>query len=587
MIRKGELNLKKLFLLLFLILTLCACGVQEEAVLPEESSSLPEVSSSEEEESEWHPLVYDRVDKHIFEYEFRYNEWMEELSERGISVSIENREFVGKKSWEAELVLKNSEKELRIPFSGIYDHSGTVYYGRILFPDEKTAVFCGNKKAVFFDTETLELWDFVPEFPDFEKENLWVNGAGINKKNGEIVLFVTPMDPFQTEEAVTSIIVFNEKGITESGFTVLRGTANSGEKKIPFFFRNSSYFEYNGEGFLRLGYENINLENGIVWSESGDLIKAENGIYRLEMAFTSPKQDIDIQSGYLAILYKNGEAVDSIIFSEPDFCDPNYAGTEEKPVLVVKGDVATYRFPYFAMELTLDFKNQTHKLEYKPTEVNMSEDSEPIWSSDGKYAVYNFGYNGAGDISGSHVAIRNNETKKHTYLGEIGGMYGGYNGLGFLKNNDVYHYTDISLKIYDPETAEVKFDISKNFPVGYNKETKLGRGISTFRRDPEDFSYILVYYEYDEVISWDYVNRENVGFEKADVNYRIGFFDSEGNLLESYESPVPLVSTAFGFENVDMRYSPEKLTVFVTSRKGGIPIYEFEFDMETKEFKIK
>lgn len=582
---KGVLFMKKFLLILFALLAFCGCEIQEEPVLEEPVPS--ESSSSEEEKAEWHPLVYERVDKSIFEYEFRYNPWEEELSERGISVSIENREFTGKEEWGAELLLKNSEKELRIPFSGIYDFNGNIYYGRVLFPDEKTAVFCGNKKAVFFDTETLELWDFAPEFPDFEKENLWVNGAGINKKNGDIVLFVTPMNPFQTEEAITSIIVFNEKGITESGFTVLQGTASSGEKKVPFFFRNSSYFEYNGESFLRLGYENINLENGTVWSESGDLVTAENGSYRLEMAYTSPKQDIDLESGYLALLYKNGEAVNSIMFSEPDFCDPNYAATDEKPVLIVKGDVAIFRFPYFAMELTLDFKNQTHKLEYKPSEVNMSEDTDPIRSADGKYTVYSFGHNGAGDITGYHVAVRNNETKEHSYLGEKGGMYGGYNGLGFLKNNDVYHYTDISLKIYDPETAEIKFDISKNFPVGYNKETKFGRGISTFRRDPEDFSYILVYYEYDEFISWDYVNRENVGFEKADVNYRIGFLDSDGNLLESYESPVPLVSTAFGFENVDMRYSPEKLTVFVTSRKGGIPIYEFEFDMETKEFKIK
>ena len=193
--------------------------------------------------------------------------------------------------------MKNSEKELSIPFSGTYAFNGNIYYGTVLFPDEKTAVFCGNGKAVFFNTETLELWDFAPEFPDFEKENLWVNGAGINEKNGDIVLFVTPMNPFQTEEAITSIIVFNGKGITESGFTVLRGTASSGEKKVPFFFRNSSYFEYDGESFLRLGYENINLENGIVWEESGDLVTAENGIYRLEMAYTSPKQDIDIPGG--------------------------------------------------------------------------------------------------------------------------------------------------------------------------------------------------------------------------------------------------------------------------------------------------
>ena len=570
--------MRKLLLILLAILMLCSCDVQEEPVLEEPVS--PESSSSEETGfSQGDKIIQERVDKNIYEYEFRHNPWAEELSERGISVSIENREFTTKEKWEAELLLKNSEKELSIPFSGTYAFNGNIYYGTVLFPDEKTAVFCGNGKAVFFNTETLELWDFAPEFPDFEKENLWVNGAGINEKNGDIVLFVTPMNPFQTEEAITSILVFNGKGITESGFTVLRGTASSGEKKVPFFFRNSSYFEYDGESFLRLGYENINLENGIVWEESGDLVTAENGIYRLEMAYTSPKQDIDIPGGYLAVLYENGKAVNSMIFSEPDFCDPNYSGTEEKPALIVKGDVAIFRFPYFAMELTLDFKNQTHKLEYKPTEMNMSEDSAPIRSADGKYTIYSFGFNGAGDIIGCHFAIRENETKKHFYLGEKGGMYGGYGEVGFLKNNDIYSYSLSELKIIDPKTLEIKFDINKNFPLGYNKENDSGRGLLTFRRNPEDFSYIVVYYEYESEIQWG-------GADVAqNCNYKIGFLDSEGNLLESYDTGCGILAGSFGICNVEMRYSEEELTVIAFGDRGGV-CFEGVFNMETKEFKV-
>ena len=570
--------MRKLLLILLAVLMLCSCDVQEEPVLEEPVS--PESSSSEETGfSQGDKIIQERVDKNIYEYEFRHNPWAEELSERGISVSIENREFTTKEKWEAELLLKNSEKELSIPFSGIYAFNGNIYYGTVLFPDEKTAIFCGNGKAVFFNTETLELWDFAPEFPDFEKENLWVNGAGINEKNGDIVLFVTPMNPFQTEEAITSIIVFNGKGITESGFTVLRGTASSGEKKVPFFFRNSSYFEYDGESFLRLGYENINLENGIVWEESGDLVTAENGIYRLEMAYTSPKQDIDIPGGYLAVLYENGKAVNSMIFSEPDFCDPNYSGTEEKPALIVKGDVAIFRFPYFAMELTLDFKNQTHKLEYKPTEMNMSEDSAPIRSADGKYTIYSFGFNGAGDIIGCHVAIRENETKKHFYLGEKGGMYGGYGEVGFLKNNDIYSYSLSELKIIDPKTLEIKFDINKNFPLGYNKENDSGRGLLTFRRNPEDFSYIVVYYEYESEIQWG-------GADAAqNCNYKIGFLDSEGNLLESYDTGCGIIADSFGICNVEMRYSEDELTVIAFGNRGGV-CFEGVFNMETKEFKV-
>ena len=573
--------MKKLFTLLLALLMLCSCGVEEEPVLEEpsdETVGADIIRPEEPEFSQGDKIIQERVDKHIYEYEFRYNPWAEELYERGISVSIENREFTGKEEWEAQLLLKNSEKELSIPFSGIYAFNGNIYYGTVLFPDEKTAVFCGNGKAVFFNTETLELWDFVPEFPDYGKENIWVNGAGINEKNGEIVLFVTPMNPFQTEEAVTSIIVFNEKGITESGFTVLRGTADSGEKKIPFFFRNSSYFEYNGEGFLRLGYENINLENGIVWTESGDLVTAENGIYRLEIAYTSPKQDIDIPGGYLAVLYENGKAVNSMIFSEPDFCDPNYAATEAKPALIVKGNTAIFRFSYFAMELTLDFENQTHKLEYKPSEVHMSEDTSPIRSADGKYTIYSYGFNGAGDILSCHVAIRENETKKHSYLGEKGGMYGGYGGVGFLKNNDIYRYDMYNLEIIDPKTLEVKFDINKNFPLWYDQETNGGRALLTFRRDPEDFSYIVVYYEHEGKIQWD-------GADVAqNSNYKIGFLDSEGNLLESYDTGYGILADSFGICDVEMRYSEEELTLIAFGDRGGV-CFEGTFNIETKEFK--
>ena len=578
--------MKKLLLILLVVLMISSCGVQEEPAL-EESSSLPEVSeSSEPEKEEWHPLVYERVDKSIFEYEFRYNDWAEELFKRGYSVSIENREFTTTEKWEAELLIKNSERELSIPFSGIYDFNGNIYYGRVLFPDEKTAVFCGNGKAVFFDTDTLEVLDFEPELPDFGKENIWINGAGINGKTGEIILFATPMDSFRTEEAKTEMLVFDKEGkFLRKEETELRGTVKSGEKKNPWFFTKSRYFEYQGKEFLHLGYEITELGTGKRWDGENEIISGENGSYRLEIENIYPKNG-EGESRYLAFLYKNGEIINSMMFREPDFCDPNYAREQGNPVLTVKGNVATYRFSYFAMELTLDFKNQTHKLEYKPTEVNMSEDTDPIRSSDGKYTIYHFGYNGAGDVVGSHVGVRNNETMKHTYFGEIGGMYGGYNGLGFLKNNDIYHYTDTSLKIYDPKTLEVKFDINKNFSLGYDKESGLGRGISTFRRNPEDFSYIVVYYDYDKFISWDSVHRENVGFDKGNVNYKIGFLDPEGNLLESYESPVPIASSPFGFENVDMRYSPEKLTVFVTSSRGGIPIYEFEFDLETKEFKV-
>ena len=158
-----------------------------EIVDPTKPSESEAETSSEPEEPEVLTKIQERADKYIFEYEFRDNPWMNELSERGISVSIENRKYTGDETWEADLFFKKGGTELRIPFKGIYASTGTIYYGTVMFPDSKTAVFCGNNQAVFFSTENLETVNFEPEFPDFGKENIWVLGAGIDEKNNEII----------------------------------------------------------------------------------------------------------------------------------------------------------------------------------------------------------------------------------------------------------------------------------------------------------------------------------------------------------------------------------------------------------------
>ena len=167
-------------------------------------------------------------------------------------------------------------------------------------------------------------------------------------------------------------------------------------------------------------------------------------------------------------------------------------------------------------------------------------------------------------------------------------MYGGNCGVGFLKNNDYYIFSEHSLKISDPLTFETKFDINKNFPLGYDSETDSERGILTFRRNPEDFSYIVVYYEYENGNT--YGNKkinDTLSYEcLLDCNYKIGFLDSEGNLIESYDSGIPIVTGSFGLEEVNMFYSEEKLTLFVSDRRGN-SIFSIIFDMETKEFATR
>lgn len=298
-------------------------------------------------------------------------------------------------------------------------------------------------------------------------------------------------------------------------------------------------------------------------------------------------EDTEFMSRYLALLYKGDDVIGSMMFTDSDFTNPNYSEAPEDVSIAVKGEVVTFRSDVLAMTLILDFEKSMHSLEYAPDDMLIDMEQEPITSPDGKYSIYYFGRNGAGDVGNYHISLRNNTTKEHTYLGQKGGMYGGYGGIGFLKNNDIYIYSETSLEILDPDTGEIKFNLGDNFPMGYDEETESARGLITFRRDPKDFSYIVVYYEYENGIEWgEHEVPGGKSYECMSCNYRIGFLDAKGNILETYESDVPVSVSAFGLDEADMFYiENDKITIFISDRKGN-SIFAITFDLETKEFSF-
>lgn len=570
--------------LLFAMLFSGCSNWKVEIVDPTKPNESEAETSSEPEEPEVLTKIQERADKYIFEYEFRNNEWIEELSERGISVSIENRKYTGDETWEAELFFKKGGTELRIPFKGIYASTGTIYYGTVMFPDSKTAVFCGNNQAVFFSTENLETVNFEPEFPDFGKENIWVLGAGIDKKSENKILFVTPLDNFQTEDAETILLTYNGNELIKQDVTKLRGTSKDGERKNPLFYEKTMFFDYEGETFVNTGYEVGSIKSEKIFKSTGGSFSVETDEYCLVMEGIYLDVNENIPR-YFVQLYENGKLIGSMIFMDPNYTNPEYSENPEDTSVAVNGKIATLRSDVLAMTLIFDFEKGTHKLEYTPDDMLVDMEQEPITSSDGKYSIYYFGRNGGGDYVSHHVSIRNNETKKHKYLGQDGGMYGSENGIGFFKNNDVYFYSHHKLEIYDPETLEIKFDIQKNFPLGYDGETDSERGLLTFRRNPEDFSYIIVYYEYENGIEFTTVENGQINYEQGNCNYKIGFLDSEGNLLESYDSGIGIASSPFGLEEANMFHSEDELKIFVSDRRDN-PLFTITFDLKTKEFSF-
>ena len=520
-----------------------------------------------------------------------WNTGISKLSDIGINHEVKNVSFVDDWYWNAELVLRKGENELVIPIEGLYDYAEEydvvrAPYGAFEIYDDYI-VYAGKGKTIFFDKENLAAWDFNPELDKNEFDDIWVNAAIFDEPSGDYILLTTALNKKDTEERSTFVNIYDKEGkLLSKKETQLSKASPAGDNDYMFPSCDDDpceVFKSENDSFIKTNATLINIMTGETFSFF-DVVDFTDGNYSVKLY--RYKRENSEERGYAAFLYKNGEQKDSFFFEEYNLS--TYHEEIDKPTVKISADgkKAVYYSDYFAMTLEIDFENKTHSLKYEPEDRHIS--GIGATSADGKYSICLFGENGGGDAWYSHIAVKINETGKYHYMGETGGMYGGNGGYGFLKNDDAYNYSSYMLQIFDSETGELKFDITKNFPLGYSSDGNQGRGIFTFRRNPDDFSYIIVYFEFDGGCSWKEVFDDDKMYvcDGASYNYKIGFLDSEGRLLESYDTGFPVLASPFGFYSVQMRYSEEKLLLFFDNSGKGEGHFEGEFDMKTKEFTV-
>ena len=226
----------------------------------------------------------------------------------------------------------------------------------------------------------------------------------------------------------------------------------------------------------------------------------------------------------------------------------------------------------------MNFEKQTAEAWFSDIKEEYLEFTEKV-SSNGKYSLYEGAFHGGGDIAFSSVFLKDNSTNEFRYFRECGGMYGGYSFIGFLKNSDIYFMTYQSLKIYNPDTLAVIFDLGEKFPLGYDERIDTCRLLYTFRRDPVNMDFIVIYSEsvYD-TMDWGYSNRE------ANFTYRVGILDKDGTLLESYDTGKPVRSTVFGIDGVDLSLKGNILHMYFRGGKGSTDA-SGAFNLETHKYK--
>lgn len=281
---------------------------------------------------------------------------------------------------------------------------------------------------------------------------------------------------------------------------------------------------------------------------------------------------------YIATLYGRREK-EQFTFSHEYMLLPSGL----KGSLSLDGNVATITTDYCGVVMVVDFDKETFEISYNFKKSDMEYVLDT--SASGRYTLYYAGFTGAGDAGYSNVVLYDNNDKSYSYICYGGGMYGGGFEAGFLRNEDIYCTSLGELKIYDSQTKQLKLDVGENFELGFFEEEQMHRELLTFRRDPNDFSFIVVYFEVENGYETKEVT-DSLGIrEELPTTYRIGYLDKDGNLLESYDTGVNVWLGRYNIVlEASMRYSTDTLTLIVGNEDQG---FTGTFDTTTHEFKTK
>ena len=282
---------------------------------------------------------------------------------------------------------------------------------------------------------------------------------------------------------------------------------------------------------------------------------------------------------YVAVIRQNGEIKewfeikDLEIRSLPEsdeIAPPEITFDESAKILTAKtGEHPTYN-------VLVNFEKQTAEAWFSDIKEEYLEFTEKV-SSNGKYSLYEGAFHGGGDIAFSSVFLKDNSTNEFRYFRECGGMFGGFNFYGFLKNGDLYYMSSDSLKIYNPDTLETTFDLGKSFDLVY-REGEPWRLLFTFRRDPVNMDFIIVYSD----ISEDSLDWENSPSKK--FTYRVGFLDKDGKLLESYDTGEFIRYGKFHVADVSLKLDGDILHMYYDYDNRGTHA-SGTFNIKTHEYK--
>jgi len=135
-------------------------------------------------------------------------------------------------------------------------------------------------------------------------------------------------------------------------------------------------------------------------------------------------------------------------------------------------------------------------------------------------------------------------------------MYGGGEDAGFFKNGDVYSIAYDNFLVYDTDMDNLQpvFAMADNFPLGENFNGKgTNRYLVAARRNPDDFSYIAVYFDLQQSENYyDKFLNNDEDSSRLKGTYNVALLDRQGRLIKSYDTGEHRRWSYFGIEPVSI-----------------------------------
>ncbi|MBQ7874801.1 MAG: hypothetical protein IJ306_06555 [Oscillospiraceae bacterium] len=579
--------MKKAIIFLLLVLTLCACSEKE--TLKEDIPNVPAVSDNKEQPKKEPEEEYFSEEMRIEEakaaaidgmfYSVRQNLF----ERRGISIAAENVVHNDDGSFSFDLALTNKTGTIRIPATGIlytnetalaekdYDFAFNAVWGTAMFIDTDTLAVCTEGKLYLVNTASFDDVEVELALPENEETWLFTTGAAWDGNKYIVSVYELPKDGSEPEARPVKIYSFDRFfGLYDGYSSFYADESQWFGFFVPEFFDEAEIINFEEKNYFCCGNYYYSLSDNMTFAGyNREDFHGEK--YDLEMLDIYKYSDDFEGTERIAVLKSEGEILSYITVGERMYQGWNEDGTPATST--EEGDMTfSVTDSFYHRTVVYDFNAKTAVLTYNYTENDISEAFAV--SPNGKYSLHEASFTSGGDGYGFEVAIKNRET------GEINHIFRGGMGIncGFFKNGEVYMQGGRELKIYSPETREEVFDINDNFPLVYNSETGYYRDIFTFRRNPDDKTFVILFWEGDAA---PFYSSE----DSADYPcYKIGYLDAEGRLIKEFESEVPVALGMYCWpQDAVFYYSDGKYTVTTQGSKGTYGI-NFTFDTETETF---